>query len=474
MKSITNRWLVNVLSVIVVVLILLNVGFGLILSSYYYQGARQALDSKANLVLNLVSRLSEDASVDLNAEVRGIVESFSDREKMEMMALGYDGQPLLTSSGFSSLETIETPDYEEAIHSGNGKGYYTGKIENGEKVMAVTVLLPTIDNEINALRFMVSLRQIDGQLTTMIIIFAGLSLMILFFVILSGLYFVKSIVVPIRDVSAVSRKIASGDLSVRLNKKSDDELGELVDTINSMADELQTSNQVKNDFISSVSHELRTPLTAIKGWGETLAVTSPEDSEMIHKGMHVILSETDRLSSMVEELLDFSRMESGRLTLVKTRMDLLAELGDAVLMYQARARKEEKSFVYEEPEMLPFVFGDRSRLRQVFVNIIDNALKYTDKGNSIRVSVAECEEGVAIVVSDTGVGIPHEDLPFVTQKFYKANMNRRGSGIGLAVANEIISLHGGSLKIESQLGEGTTVTITLPAMGGERSPEIVS
>jgi len=460
--------------VIVVVLILLDIGFGLILSSYYYQGVRQELDSKANLVLNLVSRLSDGASVDLNAEIRGIVESFSDREKMEIMALDYSGQPVLTSSGFGSLGTVETPDYEEAIYSGSGKGFYTGNAENGEKIMAVTVLLPTIDNEINALRFVVSLRRVDGQLMIMIVLFTALCLVILFFVVLSGLYFIKSIVVPIRDVSAVSKKITSGDLSVRLNKKSDDELGELVGTINSMADELQTSNRVKNDFISSVSHELRTPLTAIKGWGETLAGTSPEDSEMIRKGMHVILSETDRLSSMVEELLDFSRMESGRLTLVKTRMDLLAELGDAVLMYQARARKEEKSFIYEEPEMLPFVFGDRSRLRQVFVNIIDNALKYTDKGDIIRVAVGDYGENVAIVVSDTGVGIPHEDLPFVTQKFYKANMHRRGSGIGLAVANEIISLHGGSLKIESKLGSGTAVTITLPAMSGERSPETVS
>ncbi len=473
MKSITHRWLINGLSVIAVVLIVLDVGFILAMSGYYYQSARQALESKANLVSSLVTRLMDDPNVNITAEIRNIVETFSDRDKMELVALNHSGQAILTSSGFSYLDPPDMPDYTEAVTSRSGKGYYVGKMASGEKVMAVTILLPVIDSEFNALRFMVSLEQLDGQLLATVLIFTAFCLLILFFVVLSGLYFVKSIVIPIREVGAVSRKIADGDLNVRIQKKSDDELGELSDIINYMADELQTSNQVKNDFISSVSHELRTPLTAIKGWGETLASTSPGDTEMLQKGMHVILSETDRLSSMVEELLDFSRMENGRLTLVKTRMDLLAELGDAVLMYQARARREEKEFVYQEPDELPFVFGDRSRLRQVFVNIIDNALKYTDRGDTIRVLATEREGMVEITVSDTGVGIPVEDLPHVTQKFFKGNTTRRGSGIGLAVANEIILLHGGALSIQSQVGTGTAVTVALPAMRKDRSPETV-
>lgn len=473
MKSITHRWLVNGLSIILVVLIVLDVGFALAISSYYYQSTRQTLESKVSLVSGLIVRLMDDPNVNVTSEIRNIVETFSDRDKMELMALDHNGKTILTSSGFSYLDTLDMTDYSEAITSQSGKGYYIGKMGSGEKVMAITALLPAVNSEFNALRLMVSMQRVDSQIAVTILVFTAFCLLILFFVIMSGLYFVKSIVIPIRDVGTASRKIASGDLSVRIQKKSDDELGELSDIINYMADELQKSNQVKNDFISSVSHELRTPLTAIKGWGETLASTAPNDTEMLQKGMHVILSETDRLSSMVEELLDFSRMESGRLTLIKTRMDLLAELGDAVLMYQAKARREEKHFIYDEPEALPFVFGDRNRLRQVFVNIIDNALKYTDKGDTIRVVAAERNEAVEITVSDTGVGISKEDLPRVTQKFYKANTTRRGSGIGLAVASEIIELHGGKLSIQSQAGEGTAVTITLPAMGKERSSEII-
>ena len=469
MKSITHRWLINSLSVIVVILIALDIGFSAAISSYYYQSARQALETKANLVSSLAARIADDKNVDISAEIRSIVETFSDRDKMELMALDHDGEAVITSSGFSYLDSLEISDYSEAIRSETGKGYFVGNMGSGERVMAITVLLPVINSEFNAVRVMVSLQGVDSQIMMSIIVFTLICIFVLLCVVFSGLYFIRSIVTPVREVGIAANKIASGDLKVRVRKKRNDEIGELGDIINSMADELQTSNQIKNDFISSVSHELRTPLTAIKGWGETLIATPPEDTEMFRKGIQVILGETDRLSSMVEELLDFSRMENGRLSMVKTQMDLLAELGDAVLMYEPRAKTEGKEFIYQEPIALPFVFGDKNRLRQVFVNIIDNALKYTDKGDKICVCAEQKDGCVVIRVSDTGLGIAPEDLPHVTQKFYKANMTRRGSGIGLAVVDEIVTMHGGTLDIQSTYGVGTTVTITLPAMPETKS-----
>ena len=253
-----------------------------------------------------------------------------------------------------------------------------------------------------------------------------------------------------------------GDFSVRITKKNDDEIGELCDTVNHMASELALSEQMKNDFISSVSHELRTPLTAIKGWAETIA-GMPDDKETITKGMRVISAESERLSQMVEELLDFSRMQNGRFTLTKNTMDILAELGDAVLIYTEKARSEGIDVIYEEPDMLPFVYGDRNRLRQVFINVIDNAIKYSDKGGVVSVQALMADaETIEIDISDTGCGISQQDLPKIKTKFYKANHTRRGSGIGLAVADEIVTMHGGKLEIFSEQGAGTTVTITLP------------
>lgn len=178
--------------------------------------------------------------------------------------------------------------------------------------------------------------------------------------------------------------------------------------------------------------------------------------------MGVIIKETERLSSMVEELLDFSRMQSGRLQLTMDKLDLLAELGDAVLMFTERARRESVDILYEEPEDFIPVIGDKNRLRQVFINILDNALKYSHVQGTITVKALRREDRAVITIADTGDGIRPEDLPQIKTKFYKGNTTRRGSGIGLAVAEEICTMHGGKLDIDSVYGEGTTVTIEIP------------
>ena len=276
------------------------------------------------------------------------------------------------------------------------------------------------------------------------------------------MYFIKSIVRPIRDVSNTARKIASGELSSQIDYNKNDEIGELCDTINYMANELQQAEALKNDFISSVSHELRTPLTAIRGWGETAKLSLGTDDALVSRGLDVVLSEAERLSSLVEELLDFSRMQNGRLTVNTMPSDISELLTSAVDMYVELARQQGIEVSFTPPAESSIVMGDRDRLKQVFINIIDNAVKYTEKGGLVLV-VQNREEGcVRIQIKDTGVGIPAQDLDRVKEKFFKSNKTVRGSGIGLAVADEIIKQHKGLLFVESTEGVGTTVTIVLP------------
>ena len=435
--------------------------FSVFINFYYYNSAKQYISSRLNMVSGMLSQYYADNPSSFTSEVRFIVENWSDKNRMELMTVSGSGQVSMTSSGFAPTFDVLTQDYYDALKSGSS-GTFTGRLPSGEKVIAISIVTPDTAGEFSVIRIMASTARIDRHIASLIIIAAVTFGAILSLMMFSGMYFVKSIVLPVRQLGATARRYARGDFSVRMPVQSDDEIGELCEIINKMADELSQSEAMRNEFISGVSHELRTPLTAIKGWAETIG-SMPDDSETIVKGMRVITSETERLSEMVEELLDFSRMQNGKFTLTKGNVDILAELGDAVLIYTEKAKKEGIELVYAEPEDLPSVYGDRNRLRQVFINVIDNAIKYSEKGGLVTVQAILADENrIEIEVSDTGCGISPEDLPKIKTKFFRANHNKRGSGIGLAVADEIITMHSGTLEVFSEQGMGTTVVIMLP------------
>ena len=464
-KKITKRWLINSFSVVLIGVAAMVVAISISVRSYYYNGARQFLLSRSDSVSTLLESYSQDSSTDFSVQLRRLVEDYEYKAQSELMAIDTDRNVIITSSGFEPGSALEMPDYDLAYSSRDGMGEYIGYI-GSEKVMAITVMSRVISDDLSAMRFVVSLTRIDQQIWTLVAFACLLGAAIILFVLYSSSYFINSIIIPIGEVGQTARQIAQGDLEVRLAVEQDDEIGELCASINNMAEELANSEKIKNDFISSVSHELRTPLTAIRGWGETLMQEGPElDPDSLRKGMHVIMDETERLSSMVEELLDFSRMQSGRLALEKEKLDAVAELSDAVLIFTERARQEGKALRYEEPEFFAPVMGDRNRLRQVFVNILDNALKYSDAGDTVTVLAELSGERFVVTVADTGCGISREDLPRVKTRFYKGHTTRRGSGIGLAVADEIIKMHGGTLDLDSEKDVGTTVRITLPLAG---------
>lgn len=461
-SSITRRWLLNSLGVILLIVVTLIATLSAVIQGYVYNGIRSALNGRSDELTNMFSSYGRESPTEFSTAARGYVENFPNKESMELMVINASGRVLITSIGFAPDENQEIPDYEAALKSAIGYGTWTGRLSSGEKVMAVTrVMRSNYGSTVGAIRYVVSLEEADRQIIVIVgaLIIAGL--LILLFVIVSSYYFMRSILVPIKRIGATAKLIAQGDFKARILKTNDDEIGQLCDTINDMADELGQNEKMKNDFISSVSHELRTPLTAIKGWAETIQA-GDTDRQMFSRGMNIIARESERLSGIVEELLDFSRMQSGRMTLTMDKIDILAELGEAVYMFSERAASEHKFLLYEEPEMLSPVLGDINRLRQVFVNVLDNALKYTKEGGTISVTADEEDGFIRVVISDNGCGIPAEHLPNVKKKFYKANQTVRGSGIGLALADEIMSLHSGSLEIESHENIGTAVTIRIP------------
>ena len=464
-NSLTRRWLTHVFAVIVGFLLVLQVLFTLMLRYYYYQSVENALDSRAALYQRTMEMTASAETANWDTGSRELIAYFTEKDKMELQVLGVSGKVLLSSNGFVPSETAAPMDFRLALESEDGEGRWRGSV-GGEQTMALTVLQKGQNGEvIGALRYVVSLTLVNRQVVLLSLLLFGLILLIVFFMTLSGVYFINSIVNPVAAVSHTARRIAMGEYGVRLDKHYDDEIGRLCDSINFMAGEIGAAEQVKNEFISSVSHELRTPLTAIKGWSETLQ-TAPEDRELTKQGLAVIGKEATRLSGLVEELLDFSRMESGRITLKVTKLDMLAELEEAVFLFGDRAARAGIRLEYCPCETLPPVMGDADRIKQVLVNILDNAVKYSRPDDRVRVEAAAMPQGVQIVISDTGIGIEPDKLAKVREKFYQTDPGNPGSGIGLALADEIVRLHNGQLEIDSELGIGTAVTVTLPYQKG--------
>ena len=468
-RGITRRWILNGLGVIVGLLVVFEVAFAVVIRSYYYQRVETSLYTRARSLADRLSAEVKQDSFDFESSAWEEVEHFQDkeREKMELQVLDAGGNVLVSSTGFRPLAD-EKPDFVQALqavqrNTDEDRGVWRGRNAAGEKITAMTVLVRYSDGTIcGAVRYLVSMEKVDSQILLLIAVMLLFGMAVIFFVMLSSSYFVSSILNPITEIGQAARKIALGDYDSRIEKRYDDEMGDLCDTINYMAGEISAAERMQNDFISSVSHELRTPLTAIKGWSETLRQGGAADEELMNKGLEVISSEAERLSGIVEELLDFSRMQGGHMTMRFGRMDVLAELEEAVVLFRERAKREDIDLVYIEGENLSPITGDKDRLKQVFINIIDNAIKYSNAGGRVRIEAVQMGGNVQIVISDSGVGIPKSDLPNIKNKFYKANRTRPGSGIGLALADEIIRRHKGRLEIDSEEGVGTTVTITLP------------
>lgn len=465
-KSIAFRWLINTYLLVVAVVVLVAVIVSVIYGSLCVERVKSLGDDYSYEFTALETATAEN----FEDMAFALVDSFPFKTKLEVQVIDNNGRVLVSTTAFQN-NGEKMIDYENACVSANGTGIYRGKNIGGERIYACTnIIKDSSGKKLGAYRWITSMELINKQISYFVFFVVIIGLAVLGLCAFSGMFFIKSIVKPIQDVGNAARKIAMGDFESKIDIKSDDEIGELCSSINYMATELLSAETMKNDFISSVSHELRTPLTAIRGWGETAKMSIGSDDELVNRGLEVVLSEADRLGKLVEELLDFSRMQSGRLTVNTRPIDISELLSDTAGMYTELARQQGIELSYASSIASATVLGDSDRLKQVFVNVIDNAVKYTEKGGLVLIT-EQIEEGcVRILVKDTGVGIPAQDIDRVKEKFFKSNKTIRGSGIGLAVADEIIKQHQGLLFLESTEGVGTTVTIVLPLYEEENLP----
>ena len=467
-SGITRRWLRGSLFLTVLLVLLVESMFVYNFGRSYYNSVQQTMMRRFSSINGQLKMYTGDTAqktaANRSVALRRMVEQFADKDKYEFMLLDGYGGVIASSSGTGADGIVVQDDFNKAQDAPDGVGVAIYRTASGETVMAVCSLVPYAAEDVAAMRLVTSLTLVQAQLKSVFIVSLIVVAAILGFTVASGLYFVRGIVVPLGQVERIAASIARGELDVRLPVTGDerDEVDRLRGTINQMAEGLEETEKMKNEFISSVSHELRTPLTSIRGWVETLRTLDDPTDENYRKGLEIINNETARLYNMVEELLDFSRLQNGRLKMECCPLDLVAELTDAVLFCEARIQREGLLLAYSEPEEMIPVYADPDRLRQVFINILDNAIKYSAPGGRITVKIWQGEYKAFIEIIDQGRGIPPEDLENVKTKFYKGSNSVRGSGIGLALVDSIMTALDGTMDLKSTLGRGTVVTLGLP------------
>ncbi len=465
LRGLRKRWLFNTVTPVLVLLALIVILFTSGVSSYYYSTMEQGLEKQVSALADAFNEyFMSEGQAAYYQKAEQAVDTFEDKGRIELQFINSSGRIEKSStSGLTAGISPGTDDITVALTQNKMQPFQGRDRETGEKILAVSHPLVFGGKVVGVMRLVTSLRAVSRQVALAFLLISMVALLCMALVVISNLLFINNVVEPVAVVSEAAKRISAGSYGVQIENKYTDELGELVDNINDMSLKIGQNEKMKSEFISSVSHELRTPLTAINGWGETILEDPNDDPAQMRRGIRIILNEARRLTTMVEELLEFSKMQDGRFTLRLEQVDLQAEFEDAIFTYRELFRQEGISLEYECGDtILEPISGDPERLKQVFCNVLDNAAKHGGAGK--RISTSICQEGdeQVIRVRDYGPGVPEAELPFVKQKFYKGTSKARGSGIGLAVCEEIIGLHNGSFEIANADGGGALVTIRLP------------
>ncbi len=462
-SSLRGRWFVNTMTVFCALglacVLVLTVTFAF----YYYSNMRSDMQARAWQTSQFFSSYIDQNYDDYYRSCVTYAQNFEMRNNLELQFINADGLLVASSYGNWAGSSPTTSEIAKAMETLEIESFTGISPDTGERIIAVSCPMIYRSGEVvGVLRFVTSTRLLDLQILQIGLMALGVFLLLLAVMLLSSSYYIRSILLPVEEIAQKAKRIANGSYGIQIQKKYNDEIGGLADTINEMSVKINQNEKLQAEFISSLSHELRTPLTAINGWSETL-LTSDDLDEETRRGVKIISREAKRLTEMVVELLDFTRLQDGRFTLNMEAADIRAEFEDTVYMYSSRLTQEGIQLYYAENDQdIPEILCDPKRMRQVFLNILDNAAKHGGEGKRIEASMDYDGEAVTVHIRDYGPGIAEEELPLVKKKFYKGNSKVRGTGIGLAVCDEIVTLHGGMLILENAAGGGTTVTVSLP------------
>ncbi|MGQ9628558.1 MAG: ATP-binding protein [Anaerolineae bacterium] len=456
-------WYIGLLGIILL-------GFGFLFYSILYNSMMAEVDrnvhERAGQVISFIQAENDPLSLFISGVVRlPPIDVFSSPD-VYVQILRLDGRVVSRSDNLGE----QSLPVEKAMLESNARGeedHYILKI--GEARLRIfSAPLAVGEQIVGVVQVGQSLHGVDATLRLVLYLLLGGAGATLTLAALVGVFLTKAALDPIARITQTARRISQAeDLSRRLEEpKIQDEVGQLAATFNEMLGRLESLFKAQQRLIADVSHELRTPLTTIRGNVDLLKRGAAEDLQARRETLEIIEGEVSRMSRLVADLLLLAQADAG-LSLEKEPVELDTLLLEVYRQARLMADGVEVRLGHEDQAI---VLGDADRLKQLLLNLVDNALKYTPPGGEVKLSLYHDQEWVQVSVSDTGIGIPKEDLPYIFERFYRADKahSHGGTGLGLSIAQWIAQAHDGYLTVESEVGVGSTFTLWLKALKGAK------
>lgn len=456
---------------IIIAVLILRSFVGSELEDYYGKKITETLSSNALLAGEI---LKSDVASARQKNVQNEVSLLAENLELRVTVIDTKGRVLADSEKDHSLmeNHLEREEVSSAITSGFGE---STRFSNTLGLFMKYVALPITDKGrvVGIIRFAMPFTELRDELHIIDRVFAVGGVLAIMVTLIVGYFISRNISLPLRKMEETARGIAEGNLSRRVDIRTRDELGGLAISFNRMADELEAKisnleklDRIRTDFVANVSHELKTPLTSIKGFIETLEDGAIDDKEKAIRFLSIIRKHAERLSNIINDLLSLTEIETPHIKIEEKRFDLKYLLDEVAWSFghALTVKSQELKVDYNGSDFE--IKGDRDKIEQILVNLIDNAIKYTAQKGKVTCSLFEKEDSVMITVEDSGIGIAKEHLDRLFERFYRVDKARSresgGTGLGLSIVKHIIVLHSGHIDIDSEVGKGTKITVILP------------
>ncbi|MFC4324247.1 sensor histidine kinase [Litchfieldia salsa] len=454
----------SILTIILIILLPLGFIMNQLFSGFYYNKVQDQLNDLSNRYANTITSVEDQ-------DILQMFEVLADMTDQEIIIVNEQGT-VVANSGLPSLPKGLEIQEDELSRFINNSVVQNELYDEQTDKRYLSVGKPIIldDQFIGGIFVLASVEEMyqSIDMITNSIILAGTGAIFLAI----GFTFIVSrkLSNPLLEMEKATRKIAKGDLNTRVSVASKDEIGSLSNAINDLAFELQRYRSSRREFFANISHELRTPITYLEGYANVIENKLYKTEEEKNKYLQIIQQEAKRMSSLVNDLFELSKLEEGRLSLQFEEIDLIEVVENAVSKTKIKAEQKGLTIGFSPTYQIPSIYADGLRMEQILINLIENAIRYTKQG-SIMISLSSDNDKVIVSIEDTGIGIPSDDIPYLFERFYRVEKSRSrehgGTGLGLAIVKQLVARQHGSIQVKSEVGKGTCFELTFPIYKGE-------